>query len=110
MRLLINNIKELVGIDPDNRPCLRGAEMMQLNTLSNAWLYIKDEIIAGYGSMNQPETQIPDGGDLQKIDATGKMVFPSFCDSHTHLVYAGSRELEYVDTVSYTHLTLQKKR
>jgi imidazolonepropionase len=99
MRLLINNIKELVGIDPNNRPCLRGAEMMQLNTLPNAWLYIKDEIIAGYGSMNQPETQIPDGGDLQKIDATGKMVFPSFCDSHTHLVYAGSRELEYVDKI-----------
>ena len=99
MRLLINNIKELVGIDPNNRPCLRGAEMMQLHTLSNAWLYIKDEIIAGYGSMNQPETQIPDGGDLQKIDATGKMVFPSFCDSHTHLVYAGSRELEYVDKI-----------
>jgi imidazolonepropionase len=99
MRLLINNIKELVGIDPDNRPCLRGAEMMQLNTLTNAWLYIKDEIIADYGSMDQPETKIPDGGDLQKIDATGKIVFPSFCDSHTHLVYAGSRELEYVDKI-----------
>lgn len=99
MRLLINNIKELVGIDPDNRSCLRGAEMMQLNTLPNAWLYIKDEIIAGFGSMNQTETPIPDGADLQKIDATGKMVFPSFCDSHTHLVYAGSRELEYVDKI-----------
>jgi len=99
MALLIKNIKELIGIDPNNRSWVRGAEMKQLNTLPNAYLIIKDEIIAGFGSMKQLDLNEVNGNDLMQIDAAGKMVFPSFCDSHTHLVYAGSRELEYVDKI-----------
>jgi imidazolonepropionase len=99
MTLLIKNIKTLVGIDPENRQRLRGGEMKQLNTLANAYLYISEGIIAGYGSMKQPENQIVNDKDLIQIDATGKMVFPSFCDSHTHLVYVGSREHEYIDKI-----------
>jgi imidazolonepropionase len=99
MALLIKNIKELIGIDPDNRQWVRGAEMKQLNTLPNAYLIIKDGLIADFGSMEQLNHTDVDGKYLLQIDATGKMVFPSFCDSHTHLVYAGSRELEYVDKI-----------
>ena len=93
MKLIIKNIKELVGIDPKNRHALRGVEMKQLNTTRNAWLYIKEGVIAGFGTMDQPENIKTDEKDLVTIDAAGKMVFPSFCDSHTHLVYAGSREI-----------------
>jgi len=99
MSLLITNIKELVGIDIKNRPCLRGDEMRHLNTITNAWLYLKEGVIAGFGTMDQPENLKSDENNLVRIDATGKMVFPSFCDSHTHLVYAGSREHEYVDKI-----------
>ena len=59
MSLLITNIKELVGIDPKNRHCLRGSEMKQLNTLRNAWVYIHEGIIKGFGTMDQPESQNP---------------------------------------------------
>lgn len=99
MALLIKNIKKLIGIDPDNHQWVRGAEMKQLNTLADAYLIIKDGLIAGFGSMKQLNHNEVDGENLLQIDATGKMVFPSFCDSHTHLVYAGSRELEYVDKI-----------
>jgi imidazolonepropionase len=99
MSLLITNIKKLVGIDPQNRHALRGAEMKQLNTLANAWVYIHEGVIKGFGTMDEPESQNPVEKDLVTIDAAGKMVFPSFCDSHTHLVYAGSREIEYVDKI-----------
>jgi imidazolonepropionase len=99
MALLIKNIKELIGIDPRNRECLRGVEMKQLNTIANAYIYIKEGIIADYGFMDQLGNEKFDAQELIQINATGKMVFPSFCDSHTHLVYAGSRELEYVDKI-----------
>lgn len=99
MTLLIKNIKELIGIDTDNRLWVRGTEMKQLNTLPNAFLIIRDKFIAGFGSMEQLDLNKVDDKDLLVIDATGKMLFPSFCDSHTHLVYAGSRELEYVDKI-----------
>jgi imidazolonepropionase len=99
MALLIKNIKTLVGIDPENRPRLQGDEMKQLNTLENAYLYIKEGMIAAYGAMSQLEPQKSEEPDLVQIDAAGKMVFPTFCDSHTHLVYAGSREVEYIDKI-----------
>ncbi|MDP4291287.1 MAG: imidazolonepropionase [Bacteroidota bacterium] len=99
MSLLIKNIKELVGIDPENRRCLRGADMKQLNTLRNAYLYINEDIIAGFGTMDQLDRVKLDEKELIQIDAKDKMVFPSFCDSHTHLVYAGSREVEFVDKI-----------
>lgn len=99
MALLIKNIKELIGIDADNRQWVRGTEMKKLKTLPNAYLIIKDELIADFGSMDQLNLQETAGQDLLQIDATGKMVFPSFCDSHTHIVYAGSREIEYIDKI-----------
>ncbi|MBE0662639.1 MAG: imidazolonepropionase [Bacteroidales bacterium] len=99
MEILIESIKELIGIDDGNRLLARGKEMGRLNTLKNAWLLIEDGKIADFGSMRDLSLKNINTEKLEKIDASGKMVFPSFCDSHTHLVYAGSREIEYIDKI-----------
>ncbi len=100
MKILIINIKELVGIDESNRAFVSGADMGKLQTIKNAFLFIDKGLILEYGSMEHlfiPEDWKKKG--IKVIDAAGKLVFPSFCDSHTHLVYAGSREIEYVDKI-----------
>lgn len=73
--------------------------MAHLSTIKNAWLAIEDDLIVGYGKMNDWEG-ISDWTNLEVIDATGKMVFPTWCDSHTHLVFATSREEEFVDRIN----------
>jgi len=100
MKILIINIKELVGIDESMTPFVKGAEMGKLKTIKNAFLFIEKGLILEFGGMDSlfmPEDWKRKG--IKVIDATGKLVFPSFCDSHTHLVYAGSREIEYVDKI-----------
>ncbi len=100
MKILIINIKELAGIDENLDPFVHGAGMGKLITIKNAFLLIGKGRILEYGSMEHlfiPEDWKRKG--IKVIDATGKLVFPSFCDSHTHLVYAGSREIEYVDKI-----------
>jgi len=100
MKILIINIKELVGIDESNRAYVSGADMGKLQTIKNAFLFIDKGLILEYGSMEHlfiPEDWKKKG--IKVIDASGKLVFPCFCDSHTHLVYAGSREIEYVDKI-----------
>ena len=100
MKILITNIKELVGIDETNAPFFKGTEMGKLNTIKNAFLFIEKGLILEFGGMDSlfiPEDWKRKG--IKVIDASGKLVFPSFCDSHTHLVYAGSREIEYVDKI-----------
>ena len=93
--MLIKNIKTLVGILPQGVLRLCGSEMNTLNTLDNAYLIVEDGFIKEFGKMEQ----CPDyKGDT--IDASGKMVFPSFCDSHTHIVFAGSREGEFLDKIN----------
>jgi len=94
VKILIKNIKSLINIERTPRKWVAGAEMQQLETLENAYLVLDGDKIAGFGSMDN----CPQQAD-KIIDATGKMVFPSFCDSHTHLVYAGSREIEYGDKI-----------
>lgn len=93
--LLIKNIKTLVQTRTTQTTAIRGKEMATLPTIDNAFLLIKGERIADFGSM----TDCPDRATTV-IDASGKMVFPSWCDSHTHLVYAGSRETEFVDRIN----------
>ena len=98
MLTLIKNIKELVQVET-GQPKLRaqGAEMAQMETIKDAYLIIEDGIIKKYGKMSD----LVDG-DVRaprEVDATGRMVFPTFCDSHTHLVYANSREHEFVDKI-----------
>jgi imidazolonepropionase len=100
MKILVINIKELVGIDESERDFVSGAAMGKLQTIKNAFLLISKGLIAEYGSMENlfiPEDWKKKG--IKVLDAMGKLVFPSFCDSHTHLVYSGSREIEYIDKI-----------
>ena len=94
---LIYNIATLGGIDRKGRLRLQGREMAQFETLDNAYLLIKDGRIADFGSMESlPQL----AADVKRIDAEGGTVMPSFCDSHTHIVNAGSRENEFVDKIN----------
>ena len=81
----------------ERQPKLRvcGKDMAQMETIKNAYLIIEDDKFAAFGPMSELKEQNAD----TVIDATGRMVLPSFCDSHTHLVYAGSREIEYIDKI-----------
>ncbi len=94
MNFLIENIKELLlhGDFPEGKRC--GAEMADVPALKNAWLLVKDGKIEDYGSMDH----LP-AWEGERLDASGRLLLPAFCDSHTHLVYAGSREIEYIDKI-----------
>jgi imidazolonepropionase len=102
MKLLIINIKSLVQIEETPIPYRAGKEMAKIDTLSNAFLLAEDGIIIDFGTMQEYEKRVRsiDKNHTEVIDATGKIVFPSFCDSHTHIVYAGSREQEFVDKIN----------
>ncbi len=97
MKRLIKNIGCLAGLDTEKKPCLRGSEMADFHTLGNAWLLIRDNRFESWGTMDK--MPVP-GNDWQVIDANGGAVLPSWCDSHTHIVYAGSREQEFVDKIN----------
>ncbi len=100
MSILIKNIKELVQIEQKPVNFVAGKDMTNLQTLKNAWLFIKDGLIADFGSMSDfSENLVENENELFELDAKGRMVFPSFCDSHTHLVYPASREIEYIDKI-----------
>jgi len=96
MKTLIKNIGLLVGIDETGRLRLQGKEMATLETLADAWLCLDGELIFSYGKMGD-EPCFDEAVNV--VDADGGMVFPSFCDAHTHIVYAGSREQEFVDKI-----------
>jgi len=103
MKLLIENIKELVQVESGNSKLVSkvsGKKMSELRSVRDAFLIIENAKIAGYGSMKDLKNEKkPDDKEQKTIDASGRMVFPCFCDSHTHLVYAGSREIEYTDKI-----------
>lgn len=97
--ILIKNIKGLAGILENQEVALRGKEMNTLNVLAHAFLAIEDGIITAFGSMDDL-AGIVDWSDLEIIDAEGKYVLPAFCDSHSHLVFAKTREEEFVDRIN----------
>lgn len=99
MRILIQNIKELVQITDHNVLKVSGKEMSSIRTIRNAYLITDNDKIYSYGSMNDLDKNISESFYDTIIDATGKMVFPAFVDSHTHLVYSGSREIEYIQKI-----------
>ncbi len=101
MKLLISNIKTLVQVDTEARKWVAGTDMANLNCIDDAYLLIEGDRITDFGKMEDiPDFDDKEGFDcIEEYDATGRMVFPSFCDSHTHLVYAGSREIEYSDKI-----------
>ena len=98
MKLLVKNIRSLVGVEYMSKLRLQGRQMAELNTIDNAWLLVEDGRFAEFGS-------VADGMPLLEgideiVDAEGGMVLPSWCDSHTHIVFAGSREREFVDKIN----------
>ena len=96
MSLIIYNIGMLVQVRDEPVAFVAGGDMSHLPVVENAWLLIENDIIAGYGSMdNMPSFS----NAINRHDAGGGFVFPAFCDSHTHLVFAGSREKEYTDKI-----------
>ena len=111
MRTLISNIKELVQVESRDaaarngelhRPRLRacGKEMASLETVGEAYLIVEDGIVKAFGPMEEASRlSLLDTRFDCEVDATGRMVLPTFCDSHTHLVYANSREREFVDKI-----------
>ena len=96
MRLLVKNISRIVGIESTGRLRCCGADMNKLDTLDDAWLLAEDGRFAAFGRMDS----LGDIAADEVVDAAGGMLFPSFCDSHTHLVYAGSREREFLDKIN----------
>ena len=95
MLTLISNIKSLVQVETEPKPMVRGKNMNILPTLENAYLLIENEFIKDFGRMEDlPQINID-----KTIDASNKIVLPTWCDSHTHIVYAGNREQEFVDRI-----------
>jgi len=96
MQTLIINIKELLQVRELGINKVSGSEMGILPSIKNAYLLIRNDSIAEFGSMDScPKIDVN-----KTIDATGKIVLPSWCDSHTHIVYAGNREQEFVDRIN----------
>lgn len=97
MKLLVKNIGTLAGIDRQGLIRRQGAQMRELNCIDHAYLLVEDGVIADFGL----EADMPAiDGDVTVVDAEGGTVLPSWCDSHTHIVYAGSREQEFVDKIN----------
>ena len=97
MRSIIFNIKTLFGIRPADCQRVCGEEMRNPFSLNNAWLSIRDGVIEDFGAMDT----FPAGESFdEETDAHGGLLLPAFCDSHTHLVYAGHREQEWVDKIN----------
>ncbi len=97
-RILITNIKSLLGVYENAPTLLAGKAMSELPAIENAWLAIEDGLIADYGTMTE-WPGISDWRELEIIEADGRFVLPAWCDSHTHTVYAGSRVGEFVDRI-----------
>ena len=102
--MIIKNIGELVGIMPEGVVRKQGAEMAETGVLKDAWIAIEDGKIAGFGKMadlvGHDDSNVIPGSDRESLDAEGGMVMPTFCDSHTHIVYAGSRDGEFLDKIN----------
>jgi len=94
MRLVLKNISKLLVLDNEAIATVAGRDMEKVHSLENAWLAIENGLIACYGG-----GEVIPFSDDEVLDCKGGMVLPSFCDSHTHLVYAGSREREYEDKI-----------
>lgn len=95
MKTLIKNIGQIAGIVEEGILRKEGAAMSETGTLDSAWLLIDNERIADFGPMDA----LPSDEGCEVIDADGGMVLPAFCDSHTHIVFAGTREQEFLDKI-----------
>ncbi len=94
---LLRNIKSLVLTETNPQKKVLGSQMKQLNSIENAWILLENDTIHSFGSMENCPQHIDN-----QLDATGRLVLPSFCDSHTHLVFAATRENEFEDRINGT--------
>lgn len=94
MKTLFVNIGTLAGITPKGTLRLEGHAMDQVQCIEDAWLLVEDGLIKSFGTGTPPREE------AAKVDACGGMLMPSFCDSHTHIVYAGSRDGEFLDKLN----------
>ena len=95
MTTLIENIGRLVQVEREIRPFVAGDAMSILPEIENAYLLVEDDVIKAFG----PMSEAPETAD-QVVDAEGRFVLPAFCDGHTHIVYSGSREHEFIDKIN----------
>lgn len=100
MKILIKNIKKIINVrDSSPTTPIRGRELATLPTIDNGYILIQNGFIEDYGVTTEGYLQEVEPIVDSVIDGSGKMVLPSYCDSHTHLVYAGSREIEFIDKI-----------
>jgi len=100
MKKIFINIKELIGTSEPDFIIAKGSQMQQIGRISNAFLIIEDDKIIDFGAMNKLDKKTLESPDFQIFDIENKQfILPAFVDSHTHIVYAGSRELEFVDKI-----------
>jgi imidazolonepropionase len=99
MKIVIKNIAELIQTEEFPRKWVAGKDMSHINTIKDAFVEVENGIITLFGSM-EDWAGIEDWNNTEIIDAEGGMVFPTYCDSHTHLVFAASREGEFVDRIN----------
>lgn len=98
MITLFRNIKQLLVVENNELEKKNGSEMDALNSIEDAYLLVHNDLIEDFGSMKElPDISSFDS--IVEVDVSGRIIMPAFCDSHTHLVYAGSREIEYVDKI-----------
>ncbi len=98
MTTVITNIKQLVGVRTDSAGALRGKKLAELPSVENAYLVVEDGVVAEYGAMSSIQKSNPDSYQ-NSVDASGQFILPCWCDSHTHLIFASSREEEFVDKI-----------
>lgn len=96
MSILLTNIKQLLQVRDDAPTYLSGKEMKNLPILENAWVWLENDTIKDYGTMDA----LPKIKAVETIDCSGRVVMPSWVDSHSHLVFAGTREQEFVDRIN----------
>ena len=99
MKTVIKNIAELIQTEKTARKWVAGSDMKSISTIKDAFVEIEEGIITNFGSMDS-WIGIKDWNNTEVIDAEGGMVFPTYCDSHTHLVFAASREGEFADRIN----------
>ena len=99
MKLLIKNIKQIIGISDSTKSQLKkGKELKKINSLNDGWILLNNDLIVDFGNMDN-WIGIDDWNNIEIIDANQGIVMPTFCDSHTHIVYSQTREKEFVDRI-----------
>ena len=99
MKTLIKNIKEIVGVSISEPITTKiGSQLNEISSIKDGWIMIEDDLILDFGDMDD-WPGIEDWNKTEIIDANNGIVMPSWCDSHTHIVYAGTREMEFLDRI-----------